>query len=162
MTAQAQIELFGALFYVSMAIAIIGLGLAILFFFVFDIPGVYALMTGKAKRQTVERMAEQNSKTGRLQQMPVSGNIRGAGPVIQNPAPATINEHTAQLDVVAETSILTEQAAETSVLSAHAGETSVLRRDNNTAPANRKVNAAPAIRFEITEDTLVIHTAEII
>ena len=162
MTAQAQIELFGALFYVCMVIAIIGLGLAVLFFFIFDIPSVYALMTGKAKRQTVERMAEQNSKTGRLQQTPVSENIRGAGPVVQNPVAATIDEHTAQLDVVADTTILTEQAAETAVLSAQAAETSVLSRRNSAARQERQVNAAPRIHFEITEDTLVIHTAEII
>lgn len=162
MTAQAQIELFGALFYVCLVIAIIGLGLAVLFFFIFDIPSVYALITGKAKRQTVERMAAQNSKTGRLQQMPISENIGGAGQAVQNPAPAAIYEQTAQLDVVADTSILSEQAAETSVLSAQAGETSVLSRSNNAESPDRKVNTAPAIRFEITENTLVIHTTEII
>lgn len=152
MTAQTQIELFGALFYVCMVIAIIGLGLAVLFFFVFDIPGVYALMTGKAKRQTVERMAEQNSRTGRLYQVPISENIHGAGPVVQNPIAATINENTAQLDVVADTSILSEQIAETSVLS----------RRNSSVREERQINAAPGIHFEITEDTLVIHTTEII
>lgn len=172
MTAEVQIELFTALFYVCLAIAIIGLGLAVLFFFIFDIPSVYALITGKAKRQTVERMAVQNSKTGRLQQAPTSGNIRSTGPVVQNPAPATAYEQTAQLDTAADTSILSEQAAETSVLSsqagetsvlsAQAGETSVLSRNNQSGAAERKVNAASGIRFEITEDTLVIHTAEII
>ena len=56
MNAVEMISLYGNLFYVSLAIAVVGLGLAVFFFFYFDIPTVHALMTGKAKEETIRRI----------------------------------------------------------------------------------------------------------
>lgn len=181
MDALQRMELFSSLRLVFMAIAIIGLALAIFFFFYFDIRSVYALMTGKAKRQTIERMAQNNNRTGRLQ--PVSGSVRDPSiPVVQNPiteqttaqtnpkpaqqAPVhAAKAETVSLGATPETSVLNDTpdttilggTPETMVLNAAApaaGETMVLSAQPAPAPA------APQIRFDITESTLVIHTNE--
>ena len=165
MNAAQQISLFGGLFYVCLAIAIIGLGLAVFFFFFFDIRSVRALMTGKAKRQTIERMTEQNSKTGRLAYTPVSGNIK--------------SENLASPGNVAEANMETEALGgnmETAVLSNAFDETALLNQPDvcPVAPSQRSMDAgmttplssanrvSPDIRFDVTERTLVIHTHEII
>lgn len=166
MDAAAKMELYGNLFYVSAAIAVIGLGLALFFFFYFDIRNVYALMTGKAKRQTIERMAEQNSRTGRLQA--TSGNIRDPqAPRVQHPSQIVTAEiqptiETKREEALMETTILAD-SSETTILRqepqyteetpAAAGETTIL-----TPPA-----AVPSdFRFDITESTMVINTDEIL
>lgn len=188
MDAAQKMALFGNLALVFTAIAIIGLGLSIFFFFFFDIRSVYALMTGKAKRQTIERMAQNNSRTGRLQ--PVSGSVRDPSiPVVQNPvmaptadmrsapenpAPAPVyaakaetvglgaTPDTTVLSVTPDTTVL-GGSPETMVLNAPApvaGETMILTEQPAAAPA--PAPAQPKIRFDITESTLVIHTNEII
>lgn len=166
MEIQQLIDLFGALFYVSLAVAIIGLGLALFFFFFFDIPTIFAWKFGKLKRQTVTRMENQNAKTGRLIHNPQSGNIKRSGPVvIQPPAPPVVNAETTQLDGSNETSVLSEQVGETSVLGGKEAETSVLnpRGAGVLAKMEEQIRSyVPPIRFEVTESTLVIHTEEII
>ena len=54
------------LFIVLLVAGIICFVLAVLFFFLFDIPGVYLLKTGKGARKTVKKMEEINAETGRL------------------------------------------------------------------------------------------------
>lgn len=187
MDAAQKMELYGNLLYISIAIAAIGLILAVFFFFYFDIRTVRALMTGKAKRQTIERMTEQNNRTGRLQG--TSGNVRDASvPVIQPPQGAQEPRYSAvqlhetedmsyrhttntvelpQNDTTVlarnETTVLTRD--ETTVLNAPeqeetAGGTVVLRRSE--APETVQGPQIPDFRFEVTESTMVIHTGEII
>ena len=166
MTAENQIALYGGLFYLCLAIAIIGIGLAVFFFFFFDIRSVHELMTGKAKRKTIERMAEQNSKTGHLRQNPLSGNMKSENLAAQNPV-ARANMDTESIGTASQTTVLHPEEAATSILTAPAPQP--------VAPAQRSMaagvttplgqvsrNDAPPIRFDITERTLVIHTKEII
>lgn len=56
MEATQQISLYSNLFYFSLTIAILGFLMAVFFFFFFDIPTVFALMTGKARKKTVQKI----------------------------------------------------------------------------------------------------------
>ena len=51
---------------ICLVLGIIFLILSILFFFLFDIPKLFLLKTGKGARQTVKKMKEINAQTGRL------------------------------------------------------------------------------------------------
>ena len=53
-------------FIVCLVLGILFLVLAVLFFFVFDIPNVYLIRTGKGARKTIRKMEEINAETGRL------------------------------------------------------------------------------------------------
>lgn len=150
MSAVELISLYRTLFFVSLGIALLGLVLAVFFFFFFDIRTVYAMMTGRAKEQTVRRMAEQNAKTGNLRKQHIhtgptgeTGQTKGSAKVevlIQPEAPAASETVVLQPDTAGETVVLENSTAdETAVLSAHSG-----------------------FCFDLTETTLVIHTNEII
>lgn len=159
MDAVEKMNLYSSLVYVFIAIAAIGFALAVLFFFLFDIRDVYALMTGKAKRDAIERMNEQNSQTGRLRA--VTGNVRdSAAPAVRPPLSAVTEDVTATGTAVAppnETTVL-GGAAETSVLAGRSPEeTTVL-----TGPPQEPAYVPPTISFVVTESTLVIHTDEMI
>ena len=69
------IQIFEILFYVSLALAVLGLGLAILFFFIFDIRGIYAFRTDKGRQKMAQRMAEQHAKPGRVHHNHESGGL---------------------------------------------------------------------------------------
>lgn len=175
----ATISLFNTLFYVSMCVAAMGLALAIFFFFYFDIPTVYAMMTGKARMETVRRMSEQNAKTGKLRgntdNVGKSGRTgrtartgRNAkvrsGEVVHPVAPA---QQSAPAEYRPETSVLSVQAPETSVLGSNSAETAILTPGGNHADYQASETAVlrPEVReisFRMTETTLVIHTNEII
>ena len=186
MSAAQQMDLFQTLMYVSMAIAVVGLGLAVFFFFYFDIRSVHALMSGKAKRDTIERMAEQHSKTGHLRMDSgslhsgglTSGNLKPyTGSLIQNPSQVTTadirptDELPEQPEEREETVVLNE-AEQTTVLNAaplteeddvFAGETRILSAPARPEPEVKPACVPdPAFRFDITESTLVIHTNEIL
>lgn len=180
MDAAAKMELFQNLFYVSTAVMVIGFGLAIFFFFFFDIRNVRALMTGKAKREVIQRMTEQNARTGSLRG-PVTGSTRDPSvPVVQHPSQVVTADIQPQARVAvpayqAETTVLVNNE-ETTILTNNE-ETTVLggRSQAPAAPApeaepgvgettilSAPAPAAPAVRFDITESTIVIHTNEII
>ena len=53
-------------FIVCAVLLVVGIALAVLFFFKFDIRTIYMLRTGKAKQQTINEMKERNLKTGKL------------------------------------------------------------------------------------------------
>lgn len=176
MDAAAKMELFANLTYISIAIAVVGFGLAVFFFFFFDIRSIRALMTGKAKQQTIQRMAEQHSKTGTLRH--ITENTRDPSlPRIQHPVmPPTAEikapeskpydfeaEETGVLSSAEETGILGGRAVDTPTAVANtqasAGETSILAQ-----PAFQPEPAPviPGFRFEVTESTMLIHTQEFI
>lgn len=190
MNAVEMISLYGNLFYVSLAIAVVGLGLAVFFFFYFDIPTVHALMTGKAKEETIRRMAEQNAKTGTLKNQYIhtgptgsTGKTKFAGitgslteNVVQQQPQSGMAGQTAPLAAPEryETSVLQTPTQETTVLSDVAAETQVLGYGNAEEGATAVLGSAPVyepqpaqqipngFRFSVTESTLVIHTNEII
>ena len=140
-------------------------------------------MTGKAKREVIQRMTEQNAKTGTLRG-PITGSTRDSVvPVVQHPSQVV----TADIQPTAKTTP-SAAAAETTVL-VNNEETTILRNNEETtvlrtaaaatvavpAPAptceescgettilSSPGPAVPAVRFDITESTLVIHTNEII
>lgn len=62
----ADSNIWQLLFIILLVAGIICFVLAVLFFFLFDIPGVYLLKTGKGARKTVKKMEEINAETGRL------------------------------------------------------------------------------------------------
>lgn len=66
MSSLEKINLFRTLFYAALVAAIIFLVLAIILFFVFRIPQIYMIKTGRAQKKTIEQMRKQNSETGRL------------------------------------------------------------------------------------------------
>lgn len=182
MNAVEMISLYGTLFYVSLAIAVVGLALAAFFFFYFDIPTVYALMTGKAKEDTIRRMAEQNAKTGNLRNQYIhtgpTGKTENTGALSRNVPQPGVQEQTAPLaqperdetsvlqTPAQETTILSQAAPETQVLrydGADSGETSLLNGSGAYAPQPAAYQQVPAgFRFDVTESTLVIHTNETI
>ena len=156
MDAIELIKLYNTLFYVSLAVAILGFGLAVFFFFYFRIRDIRALMTGKARVETVRRIQEQNAKTGTLR-APVnatSGNLGITEQTQKTKAPPAEN-------VYPETAVLQNATPETSVLGAYAEETVVL---GTAAPAQTVLlqHVDSPIQFELTESTIVIHTDEVI
>lgn len=191
MNAVQQISLYSTLFYVFLGIAILGLAVAVFLFFYFDIPSVYALMTGKARRETISKMEEQHAKTGNLRfQYPGhtgeitrsgnSGKISRSGklghgdknhhtgktgrtgrlnPVAQEPQPPQAPEAAP----VYETEVLQTAAPETQVLGEQqTAETALLKHNAPVQPSAPAPAADNGIRFLVTENTLVIHTDEII
>lgn len=168
MSAVEQISLFSTLFNVFLGIAALGLIMAVFFFFYFDIPDVYAMMTGKAKKASIRKMEEQNAMTGKLRSPVFDGGPKtgrtGArkGKVqITNPAPPAADTSRA------ETGVLHMETPETSVLGATAEETVILGGPA-AAPAPYSEETAvlrptaPNFRFQVTENTMVIHTNEFI
>lgn len=140
MDAIQLIELYDTMFYVFMGIAILGFVLAVFSFFYFDIPGIYAMETGRAREATIRRMAEQNARTGKLR-----ADYGSTGKTAQTggkPQAADLkNGETARLSPAPE-------EAETTILQAESEETTILQQKS--------------FRFEITENTIVIHTDEMI
>lgn len=183
-----SISLFHTLFYVSAAVAAMGLALAVFFFFYFDIPTVRAMMTGRARQETVRRMAEQNAHTGRLRfhngnsgDIGKSGKPARSGKLGKSGKPGKSGKlgHTGEMTEEAvhinpdvyqrqqrlDTSVLTAEAPDTTTLDSSQVETAVLNRpqkdlEGNSAPVENVV--VNTIGFCVTETTLVIHTDELL
>ncbi len=173
MDAVQQIELYTNLFYASAVLAGLGLAMAIFFFFYFDIRTVYALMTGKAKEETIRRMAEKNARTGNLRSTGMTGQtgaVTSDRPMIQHPAPspaamqqtmplsqAQPEYHTAVLDMAApETSVLQEEEQQTMVLGAAAP--AAVSADTVATEMLKPISFG----FRVTESVMLIHTKELI
>lgn len=60
------ISILGTFMKVAIVAAILFFVLAVLFFFLFKIPQIYMIKTGKAQRKTIEQMRAINAETGRL------------------------------------------------------------------------------------------------
>ena len=186
MSAVESITLFNGLFYVFLGIAALGLLLAVFFFFYFDIPTLRAVMTGKAKEESIRKIEEQNKKTGNLRfQYPVSsGDMKrhghtgkmdksgklGRSAKLSQPEPQPVQTYAAPpAEERLETGVLSQQTPETAVLNYDAPETTALGVQNppvqeaddagQTAPLRP---VAPDFRFEITQNIIVIHTDELI
>lgn len=149
MDAVELISLYNTLFYVFLGIAALGLALAVFFFFYFDIPMVFSMMTGRSKEKTIQRMQEKNAKTGnmRYQYPNHTGDVKtgrtgrtGQSKRLEKPERRVKTEELSGLEEAAakaqvahilaqaeepETALLQPEATETVVLNA-ASETVVL------------------------------------
>lgn len=160
MDAVQLIELYEVLFYVSLVLTVLGLGLAVFFFIYFDIRTAFAMETGKARNDTVRRMMEQNAKTGNLRNI-YTGNTGKTGATgrtgskrITHPAPKA-EELSWQAPASVETTVLQPRAMEETTLlqsqTEEAAEETVMLKRNTSG-----------FRFQLTENTVVIHTDELI
>lgn len=184
MQAESNIELFGTLSTVCFVIAIVAFLLAAFFFFYFDIPTVFALKTGRAKKKTLERIQQQNSYTDKIrkeaQAAPVHEAPSSQHVIITNPDETNKrNVDTVALNDSADTSLLqneTETAllkneaetsllkndAETALLSSRDGETSLLNGASDLLAGAKPSIKDPSWQFELLEETVMIHTKELI
>lgn len=191
MNAENSINLFSNLIYVSAAVAILGLGLAIFFFFYFKIPTVFAFLTGRAKREMIEAMSEEHAKSGKLRNAHMightgptgaSGELGRTGPFGRvartgftgriGPKPVLAETEKIgreQPEDIMETSVLSDQdKVETTVLNGH-DETlttvltqPVFQSEHRACETTVLAGSAPQIRFDVTENTILIHTDEFI
>lgn len=152
-----QISLFNTLFYVSLAVAALGLGFAIFFFFFFDIRSVHARLTGRAKEKTIRKMLEQNAKTGNLRPAPMfhtgpTGQTgETSGPIIKQPKTAR-TKPTKQ----------TEEYETVVLQSSESGQTAPLSVEMAPDYVQGGQQMPSDIGFELSENTVLIHTDEII
>ncbi len=151
MAALEQISLFGTLFIISAVVAGVALALAVFFFFYFDIPRVYTQLTGKGREATIRRIIEDSAKTGPTRKPTGLTGQMGAHTsnmsMVVHPAPAAAPP-------AMETAVLVQETAD---------ETSLLTQEDSGATAVLHAPAVPdGYFFQITENTLVIHTDELI
>ena len=99
MSSLDKINLFRTLFYVALVAAIIFLVLAIILFFVFRIPQIYMIKTGRAQKKTIEQMRKLNSETGRL----------AAAKGHEKKGMSQIFGNSSQLDAAAKTAVLVDR-----------------------------------------------------
>lgn len=167
MEAIARIALFNNLFYVCAGTAVISLFLAVFFFIQFDIPSVYAAMTGKSRKRSIQRMQAQSragkSMHSRVLRRPVTGTLEGktgqGAPAPQSqkqerpPAPPR-----PEPEIRPETGVLKMETPETQVL-----QPEPIRQEDQT-PTEEEL--APTeflgkrVTFQITENTICVHTDE--
>lgn len=174
MEAIARIALFNNLFYVCAGTAVISLFLAVFFFIQFDIPSVYAAMTGKSRKRSIQRMQAQSragkSMHSRVRRKPATGapptgQTGHAPPRKQPDRPAKPPRPEPKPEP--KTEPRTEPAArpETGVLKMDTPETQVLHPlQEPEAPVTEQLapTALPEkrITFRITENTISVHTDE--
>lgn len=168
MNATQSIELYTILFYVSMTVAIVGLVAAVGLFFLLDIPTVFALMTGRARRKTIERIAH-SSNSGQLrkredaqrmldQTKATSDNLkRGRGA-------DTPTERQSASPGEQETELLREDEQSMTLLKTAIGQETAERaaQDDADDGLTTKLSKQPVKlgKFELTETTVLIHTDE--
>lgn len=152
------ISRLNALFYVSLGVAILGLVLAVVIFFLFDIPTVFALRTGKRQKQAVEKLNRRSTRHGRFSskrdlEKGTTEQLRR-----QNMASLRMESHTADIEEKADTPVIQAPqkptAAETEILKA--GETQLLGAEETTTltrPAvSGTVEAYQPMESGITQD----------
>ena len=185
MDAVELIKLYSTLFYVFLGIAALGLALAVFFFFYFDIPTIRAMMTGKAKQETIRRMEEKHAMTGNLRfqypnhtgdisprgqtgRMGRSGRIGNSGKLgntgrtgktgklqVTTTIPMAVQQSEP------ETAILQNTAPETSILGSAAFQMQPQNNEELGQTAMLHPNTS-GFQFEVTQSVVLIHTDEII
>lgn len=155
MDALENIELFQNLVYISYAVAAIGLGFAVFFFFYFKIPEVIVLMTGRGKQDTIKKISEEKFKTG---------NIRFNGTTGSTKRSVNAKGHTgsiAAVHIASESQELTAPIEETALLETPVEETSVLQKEKIATPEMSPVISDNG-QFQVVEQTILIHTDELV
>lgn len=179
----SAIELYEKLFYVFAGMGALSLALSIFLFIRFDIPQTYAMLTGKARRKTIQEIEMRNAQTGHLRQNPGtgSGNLspqttrrRSSGgqsrPSEKRKSTATQNQSNAPRQERRprptsrpapaerpETEVLSAPAMQTVMLSKPTGITEELARTEMLKPVQDA-----SFFFQMTENTICIHTNELI
>lgn len=174
-------ELYSTCFTVSMVITIIAAALAVFLFFRFNIRGIYAIRSGKAKQREIREMEERNQRTGKLREDSEfdfdSTGSRDNGTVKTGPTKSSARK-TAGSGKTGSTggrksgrirgrtgstggTAKTQPSSETAVLG---GGAAAEHHANDTLPLSEPLQAKPVqgFRFDITEYTAVVHTDEII
>lgn len=175
MNATEAMELYNTLFYVCMTVAILGLIAAAILFFALDIPTVFALLTGRARRKTVERIAKE-SKSGQLRKRKTAAQtlaqVDRTSSDLKKP---TTEELPLSEELAEETSLLSEETETTLLAEAE----SVPKTELNTSYETRskvedELGSTEPLKgleqrreiqigqFELIESTIIVHTKEII
>lgn len=186
MDAIARIELYNQLFYVSAVIAVVGFLLAVFFFFLFDIPGIIAMMTGKARKQTIREMEAESARSGSIRfQYPKAhtegigrkgktgrtgktGHTKRSSGIPETAPPPKSSDFPAQKppERRPETVVLNTPAPDTAVLAQNAQDTVPLQvaaaRAADSGKTEILTQSVVGFRFQMTENTMVIHTDEMI
>lgn len=175
-------ELYSTCFTVSMVITIAAAALAVFLFFKFNIRGIYAIRSGRAKQREIREMEERNQRTGKLRADnefdfdstgsrdnstvktgPTKSSGRktaGAGKTGSTGGRRSgrIRGRTGSTGGTAKTQ---QPSSETAVLH---GTNSAEHHANDTLPLSEPLQArtVQGFRFDITEYTAVVHTDEII
>lgn len=183
MSSLERIDLFNALFYVALVAAIVFLVAAVIMFFVFKIPQVYMLRTGKSRKKSVEEMRKVNSETGRLASH--SAGEHGISAIFGSSTELNIPPEEATTEVLPNSTELAQRAAaeeqgrqETTVLpqqsaakqepAGASGETTVLGelapQEPEPEPEEEKELEPDTSfgEFEIVRYIIKIHTDEMI
>lgn len=138
---------------VTLVAAILFFVLAVLFFFLFKIPQIYMIKTGKAQRKTIEQMRAINAETGRLSNAGtgMTGIFGSSSDLVgENTQPAE-NQGASETSVLMpETSVLSENSAP-----ANAVEQGMTNMLNNGADESKG-------KFVIVKKIMEIHTQEVI
>ena len=139
---------------VTLVAAILFFVLAVLFFFLFKIPQIYMIKTGKAQRKTIEQMRAINAETGRLSNAGtgMTGIFGSSSDLVsENPQQAAESQGANETSVLMpETSVLSENSAPTNAV--EQGMTNML---NNGADESKG-------KFVIVKKIMEIHTQEVI
>lgn len=139
---------------VTLVAAILFFVLAVLFFFLFKIPQIYMIKTGKAQRKTIEQMRAINAETGRLSNAGtgMTGIFGSSSDLVSdNHQQTTENQGASETSVLMpETSVLSENSAPVNAV--EQGVTNIL---NNSADESKG-------KFVIVKKIMEIHTQEVI
>lgn len=145
--AEQLIQAYRLGFNISLIITIFAVISAGFIFFKFDIRTIFSIQTGRAAQQTIEKMATENAKTGRLR--PEIDNFTTDGFTTED------GRKTAP-QVPPPTTPLGPSAAQTSLLAGGAPAPEPVSQPL-AAPA-----AAPGFVFRMTENVMLVHTTELI
>ena len=163
-----SIQTFHTGFLICLTAMIISLALAVLLFFVFDIRTIYSIRSGKAQRKDIEKNKELNLKTdqlGRRRSLLPSGGLGRTGQTKGKSGQTKGNSGKLgdrQLQSAAPTAATSAaKSAETASLdNQDTNSTTVLKAVLN--PGEQVPQAPVGFKFVIQENTLVIHTQEMI
>ena len=188
MNAVEKIALFDNLFFVFVGLAIVGLIFAVFFFFFFDIPKVFSLITGRNRKQALEQMQDRSVSGKSLrsrgdtstqlkrpaQPLAESGELTATDltPLRDQPAaPPDVTDETVLLNNTVETTVLTEEKPDavydkpdTTVLNPSMRSRPMREEEGATALLTRRESNQDlsGLNFSITEEILFIHTDEVI
>ncbi len=160
-----------------MILLILSVLLAVLFFFLFDIPNIFMLRTGRGKKIALQKAAENNAKTGALRN---EIDMDYTTMDIENTEDSPGDDNTGKeekksvVEVLCEQEKKSEQEAEASKTEAEdtAKPASKTEAEDTAKPAFKteaEDNAEPdkvkkaeidGVYFRIKENTAVIHTDE--
>lgn len=146
--------------------------LSIVFFFVFNIPSVFLLRTGKGARQTIKKMREINAETGRLRKNKneymlspdyTSGEMTASLPQQNDTQQSATNEGenaTTVLSADGENATTVLSPVETTILANN--ETTVLSGEITSEVSRVEYIRETSGRFDIVYNLMFVHSDETI